>query len=91
MSWVKFDDQFNNHPKVLAAGPLAQLLYMKAIVYCGQYLTDGFIPAAAVDQLFSPGEGLGIFLGDATYALEINPKDRIERVTALDAARTLVE
>jgi len=51
MSWVRFDDQMNNHPKVLAAGPLADLLNRRAIVYCGQYLTDGKLQCNAVTHL----------------------------------------
>jgi hypothetical protein len=51
MTWVKIDDQFPNHPKLLAAGPLAMLLNICALCYAGQYLTDGFIPHAAVAKL----------------------------------------
>jgi hypothetical protein len=46
MAWVKLDDGFADHPKVAQAGPLAGWLYVKALVYCGRYLTDGFIPRA---------------------------------------------
>lgn len=51
MGWVKLDDQFSRHPKVLRAGPLAGWLHICALNYCAQYLTDGFIPAAAVNAL----------------------------------------
>lgn len=44
MSWVRVDDKFPDHPKVIAAGPLAKALYVDALCYCNRMLTDGFIP-----------------------------------------------
>jgi len=51
MPWVKIDDQFASHPKVLKAGPAAAWLYICGLTYCNRYLTDGFIPAQAVRLL----------------------------------------
>ncbi|HEX9413816.1 MAG TPA: hypothetical protein VF916_09970 [Ktedonobacterales bacterium] len=51
MPWVMLDDQFADHPKVMAAGPLASWLYICGLTYCARYLTDGFIPAAQVRKL----------------------------------------
>lgn len=51
MAWVKLDDQFPDHPKVVQAGPLAAWLYVCGLAYCARYLTDGFIPAAQVRKL----------------------------------------
>jgi hypothetical protein len=51
MSWIKVDDQFADHPKVIAAGPLAAWLYVCGLTYAGRYLTDGFIPAGQVRKL----------------------------------------
>ncbi len=51
MSWVKIDDQFVDHPKVVAAGPLAAWLYVCGLTYCGRYLTDGWIPRGQVHRL----------------------------------------
>lgn len=51
MGWVKLDDQFSRHPKVLQAGPLSGWLHVCALNYCAQYLTDGFIPKSAVNGL----------------------------------------
>lgn len=53
MTWVKLDDSFPNHPKVLAAGENAAWLYVCGLCYCSQHLTDGFIPAAALSRLTS--------------------------------------
>lgn len=51
MSWLKVDDQFADHPKVLALGKdrLAGLgLWMIGSCYAGRFLTDGYIPATAL-------------------------------------------
>lgn len=44
MTWVKLDDKWHGHPKVLAAGLAASGLYARALSYCGDYLTDGYVP-----------------------------------------------
>lgn len=51
MGWAKFDDQFSDHPKVLAAGPMAELLAMRAVIYCARYETDGLIQAEQLPRL----------------------------------------
>ena len=51
MSWIKLDDQFSHHPKVIQAGPLAGWLHVCALCYCAQYLTDGFIPNGVTNVL----------------------------------------
>lgn len=51
MSWVKLDDQFPEHPKVLKAGPPAAWLYVCGLAYSSRQLTDGFIPEQAVGRL----------------------------------------
>lgn len=51
MTWVKIDDQFPDHPKVLAAGPAAAWLYVCGLCYASRYLTDGFVPAGVVSRL----------------------------------------
>jgi hypothetical protein len=49
--WVKLDDHFPDHPKVIAAGPLAAWLYVAGLCYAARLLTDGFIPYAMVPRL----------------------------------------
>jgi len=51
MPWIRLDDQFPDHPKVIAAGPLAAWLYVCGIGYCNRLLTDGFIPSGQVRKL----------------------------------------
>jgi hypothetical protein len=49
--WVKLDDHFPEHPKVIAAGPLAAWLYVAGLCYANRLLTDGFIPREVVPRL----------------------------------------
>jgi len=51
MGWAKFDDQFTDHPKVVAAGPWAELLAMRAVIHCARYETDGHVQAAQLPRL----------------------------------------
>lgn len=51
MSWIKLDDQFPDHTKVMACGPAAGWLYVCGLCYCGRMLTDGFIPQGQVRKL----------------------------------------
>ncbi len=60
MSWIKIDDQFADHPKVLQAGPLASWLYVCGLTYCGRYLTDGWIPMQQVRKLADVDDPLGL-------------------------------
>ena len=51
MPWAKLDDQFTDHPKILAAGPLAGWLFICGLCYASRYLTDGYIPLVQVRKL----------------------------------------
>jgi hypothetical protein len=51
MSWLRIDDHFPDHPKVVAAGPLAAWLHVCGMAYAARYLTDGFIPAGQLRRL----------------------------------------
>lgn len=51
MGWVRLDDGFFRHPKVLAAGRDARDLYLAALCYCGAGLTDGLVPVGALPIL----------------------------------------
>src|SRR4051812_4306842 len=42
--WFKVDDGLAFHRKVVAAGNAAMGLWVRAGSWCGQHLTDGFIP-----------------------------------------------
>lgn len=51
MSWVKIDDRYAHHPKILAAGPLAMALDIAGMCYAAAHETDGRIPTAALALL----------------------------------------
>lgn len=51
MAWVRIDDGFARHPKVVAAGPLAMAMQVAALCYCNRELTDGFVPRAVAKTL----------------------------------------
>jgi hypothetical protein len=48
MSWIKLDDQFFTHPKIVDLGKAAKLLYLTALTYCGSHLTDGVLTRGAL-------------------------------------------
>jgi len=51
MSWVKLATNFYRHPKAMAAGPAARNLYLAALAYCGEFNTDGAIPASSLPAI----------------------------------------
>ena len=53
MPWVRIDDQYPEHPKIVAAGHLAGWLDVCALAYSNRALTDGFIAKAMVPRLSS--------------------------------------
>jgi hypothetical protein len=51
LSWVRVDDQFPDHPKLMRLGKdrLAGMgLWVVGLCYCARFLTDGYIPAMAL-------------------------------------------
>lgn len=79
MTWVRIDEEFARHPKVLEAGPLGMAMQISALCYCNQYLTDGFVPHSVVPGLLSfDGLGMRMWKGeligggeDATWELVV--------------------
>jgi hypothetical protein len=53
MPWVRIDDNFPQHPKVVQVGPIGMALQVAGICYCNRYLTDGFIPNEALNSLLA--------------------------------------
>ena len=45
--WIKLDDRFDEHPKILAAGPMALVAQVRALCYSGRHLTDGHLSEEA--------------------------------------------
>jgi general stress protein YciG len=78
--WVRLDEEFARHPKVLAAGPLGMAMQVAALCYCNSYLTDGFVPRSVVAGLLDlEGLGMRMWMGevagggeDATWQLVVS-------------------
>lgn len=51
MPWIRLDEHIAHHPKFVAAGPIASWLWVCGMSYCARYLTDGAIPASAINSL----------------------------------------
>jgi hypothetical protein len=51
--WLKLDNGIATHPKILAAGPLALAIQIRALCYASQNQTDGFIPTNAIPLLLT--------------------------------------
>jgi hypothetical protein len=47
MPRINLDLDFLDHPKTLTVSPLAQLLFIRSIIYCARHLTDGHLPKSA--------------------------------------------
>jgi hypothetical protein len=51
MPHIQIEIDFLTHPKTLAISPLAQLLFIRSLIYSATHLTDGFVPNAAIPQI----------------------------------------
>lgn len=53
MTWVKLDDGYPEHPKLVEAGPHALVLDIRGMAYSARRLTDGIVPAGALPALMA--------------------------------------
>lgn len=51
MGWVKIEDRYPRHPKILEAGEAGLALDVCGMCYAREHNTDGFIPGAALGTL----------------------------------------
>jgi hypothetical protein len=51
MPWVRLEDAFAEHPKVVSLPYRGRWLYIAALCYSNRRLTDGFIPLAILASL----------------------------------------
>jgi hypothetical protein len=84
MPWVRIDEEFVHHPKVVQVGPFGVALQVAALCYANQHLTDGFIPYGAVRVLLDFNR-LGENVGDDPE------KEFWSEVGAFNVAKWLVE
>jgi len=60
MTWFKVDDNLHSHLKAIAAGNSAMGLWVRAGSWCGDHLTDGFVPKSVARSLGNPREIRGL-------------------------------
>lgn len=48
VTWFKMEDDFADHPKVVAAGPAAAWVYVRSLCHVARYLTDGIVSRGVV-------------------------------------------
>lgn len=51
MSWVRLDDGFADHPKIVGLTDAAFRLHITSLCYAARHLTDGAVPRRAIDRL----------------------------------------
>jgi hypothetical protein len=55
MTWIKLDDAFDQHPKLLEVGPVAAWTFVRSLCYSNRNLTDGVITRAVARELAGSG------------------------------------
>lgn len=51
MSWLRIDDKFAAHPKVLELTDREFRVHLQTLCYCAEYQTGGVVPASAFRSL----------------------------------------
>lgn len=69
MTWIKIDDNFPDHPKVIGLSDKSFRIYISALCYAGRYLTDGFIPMAIIARFADE---------DMSYVSELTKSDLLK-------------
>lgn len=66
MAWVKLDDNFPDHPKLVGLSAEAGWLWVRCLAYCNRLRTDGKVPRAVVERMTrsarAPRELVGVGL-----------------------------
>lgn len=55
--FIKLDCDYWDHPKVVQAGVMAGVLYLRMTAYAMQHTTDGYVPAAQLPRFALPATG----------------------------------
>lgn len=50
MPWVRLDDNFFSHPRTVGLSTTCVTLYLRALCYASQHLTDGYVSVAAIES-----------------------------------------
>jgi hypothetical protein len=98
MSWIRLDDNFPNHPKIVGLNDQAFRLYISGLCYASHYLTDGLIiepamrrldGADGVNELVEAGLWLKVAKGwqIASYGEYQTPKSEVEKAKQANRER----
>ena len=98
MSWIRLDDNFPDHPKVITLSDKAFRTYISGLCYASRYLTDGFLAEPVVNRLdgvLSAGEleGVGLWRKRengweiASYSEYQTSKEQVEAAKAKNRER----
>jgi hypothetical protein len=98
MSWIRLDDNFPNHPKIVGLSDQAFRLYISGLCYASHYLTDGLIiepamrrldGADGVNELVEAGLWLQVAKGwqIASYGEYQTPKSEVEKAKQANRER----
>jgi hypothetical protein len=58
VDWVKLSSNYYNDPAIMRAGEAAEVLFTRALGYCGEQETEGFVPAEVLPRL-TPSKATG--------------------------------
>lgn len=56
--WTRLDDDFYDHPRIVAAGNEGAGVFCRCLSYCGRYLTDGFVPGEVAARIANGDVGV---------------------------------
>ena len=98
LSWIRLDDNFPDHPKVITLSDKAFRTYISGLCYSSRYLTDGFLADPVVkrlDGVLSAEELVGVGLWRkaengweiASYSEYQTSKEQVEAAKAKNRER----
>jgi len=89
MAWVRLDDGFAEHPKVLQVGAFGAWVAVQGLCYANRNLTDGFVPFAIAQSFVT--RGAVRIDGDAQWTLGETTGHAGYDITDVDWCAVLVD
>jgi hypothetical protein len=75
MAWVKIDDSFPDHPKIVGLSDIAFRVHISGLCYCGKFLTDGKIPMKIAARFAEENIAILVELSNAGLWMEDLPNN----------------
>lgn len=86
--WVKIDDHFDEHPKLMKLGPIGWGVWLASLAYCNRNLTDGFIPREKAESI---GGRWRLHVGGRVLQLMTSDGKNIDELTTDEVIESMVE